>query len=138
MTPEVETLARRAVACPRWRWLPGMRYRVGSIVGRLTDNQCKGKLQLVPDALPDLNDPATRGCVLELVREALRKPSIYLAPFYTNTDAGQVAWWGLANNVDWDPQPRIQYLTTSQGIIDYYLAAETEAAALVAALEAAP
>ena len=24
MTPELEALARRAVACPRWRWMPGM------------------------------------------------------------------------------------------------------------------
>jgi len=128
-----EEFARRAVACKRWRWMPGMLLLTGNRINSV--NTLAGWFD---NELPDLNDPATRGCVLELVREALRKPSIYLAPFYTNTDAGQVAWWGLANNVDWEPQPRIQYLTTSQGIIDYYLAAETEAAALVVALEAAP
>jgi hypothetical protein len=40
----LEELARRAVACKRWRWMPGMRYQVGGTVGRLTDSQCKGKL----------------------------------------------------------------------------------------------
>lgn len=115
MTPaELEALARRAVACPRWRWMPGMRYRVGSVVGRLTDNQCKGKLPLVADAFPDLSDPATVGCLLALVRETWAKPHAYVE----FSDKWKVAFYCDVGT--------------------HAFSSTTEAAALVAALEGAP
>jgi len=67
---EIEELARRAIACKRWRWMPGMQYQAGGTVGRLSDSQCKGKLPLVAETMPNLSDPATLGCLLALVREA--------------------------------------------------------------------
>ena len=112
----LEELGRRAVACKHWQWMPGMRYRVGSVVGRLTDNQCKGKLPLVPDAFPDLSDPATRGCILALVRRAL----------------GRIVW------VQWNPYIGFQVMDwNGPNDILVITTADSEVAALVAALEGA-
>lgn len=94
-------LAERAVACKHWRWVAGMQSSHGA---RYLGGDCwvdKGAGGVVyADAndgeLPDLDDPATLGCLLALVREAHGK-----------------SVWLLATG-------------------------KTEAAALVAALEAAP
>lgn len=70
-TEEVE-IAKRAVACKKWKWLPGMRavgrkgkpeawFRVEEKLSKLTGDWS--------EAIPDLSDPATIGCLLELVRE---------------------------------------------------------------------
>lgn len=82
MTPDFLAVARRAVACPKWRWMPGMLTVPSEGVWtvtpplRLTDER---RLHY-PDEydwphdlglrLPDLTDPATRGCLYTLVREA--------------------------------------------------------------------
>lgn len=70
-TEEVE-IAKRAVACKKWKWLPGMRavgrkgkpeawFRVEEKLSKLTGDWS--------ESIPDLSDPATIGCLLELVRE---------------------------------------------------------------------
>jgi len=72
-----EKLGRKASALPRFRWMSGMLGGLGSrVVGR-----DKGELHVIkspyrpswvrPQAMgwPDLRDPATKGCVLALVRE---------------------------------------------------------------------
>lgn len=64
MTPELDEIARRLVACEQWRWMPGMRASDGH---RLDKVDCDG---LHPDAygvLPDLTDPATCGCLLAML-----------------------------------------------------------------------
>ena len=62
MTPELEELGRRAAACAKWRWLPGMLTDTGVRLGARN-----GEVTIVA---PDLSDPATVGCLLALVREA--------------------------------------------------------------------
>jgi len=70
-------------------------------------------------ALPDLTDPATLGCLLALVREAWGRPRIGVYPF-TTFDHTEV--WGTIDDYRDGVRTR----------------GATEAAALVAALEAAP
>jgi hypothetical protein len=59
------THARRALACPRWRWMAGM-------LGYFEHDGRRVRVTM-PDAwasttaLPDLTDPATLGCLLALL-----------------------------------------------------------------------
>jgi len=137
MSTELETLARRAVACKHWRWMPGMRgswrgldgywFRVVRIQGSVV--QCydetswsweNADTNIKPDDLPDLRDPATLGCLLALVREAHNAPAAYLM--------GSVSKQWVVHHFA-EPEGYWKPLTKWQ---------RTEAAALVAALEAAP
>ena len=123
MNPELETLARRAVACKHWRWMPGMKALDGYRVLTSKDDgynfssvDIDGYQDLATDwSTPDLSDPATVGCLLALVREAWDSPRI--------SPVGTVLGW-----VVYTPGDRYNH--------DAYGA--TEAAALVAALEGAP
>jgi hypothetical protein len=69
MQPEQEQIARRAVACKGWRWLAPMRVLRGSgspyHLGHEVSNEIMGS------ALPDLNDPATAGILLEMLAPKL-------------------------------------------------------------------
>ena len=84
-------LARRAVACPAWRWLPGM-LAIGTFGTMAPDrwrvyNEVEGSVFLkapnedealacdTADLLPDLTDPATLGCVMALIREEWGQPA---------------------------------------------------------------
>ena len=76
MNPEMIELAKRAVACKGWRWMPGM-------LAVPTEGMVTAPLRLMDDRdwphdlglrLPDLTDPATLGCLLALVREAWGAP----------------------------------------------------------------
>jgi hypothetical protein len=110
MTEEQIVLARRAVACKGWRWMPGMKV-IDSV--RMTE----GMLKFTHHSdLPDLTDPATLGCLLALVREARGEPT-YLP---TCLDVHDEAW------VVHPPGPWRQTRY------------ESYASVLVAALEAAP
>jgi hypothetical protein len=126
MSEHITALARRAVACPRWRWMRGMRTTEGMRVihdpALWPDRPCAIREgtwvdTAVPrplgDHLPDLADPATLGCLLALVREAWE-------PYGTSVsthryDGGE---WSIRTL----PLPMFS----------------TEAEALVAALEGAP
>ena len=90
MNPEMIELAKRAVACKGWRWMPGMRATLSSgLVVRLGEHD-EGSLWLAIVAggatctvdmrhpsytvAPDLTDAATLGCLLALVREVRAAP----------------------------------------------------------------
>jgi hypothetical protein len=83
MTPEQIALAQRCVQASAWRWLPGMRASAGGFY-RIVKVMPPGTTVAIPDdtdddnyaceidlaqALPDLNDAATRGCLLDLIRQ---------------------------------------------------------------------
>jgi hypothetical protein len=113
MSEHITALARRAVACKGWRWMSGMRWRTEDDRGRLDDYQPE-YMGRPPDALPDLTDPATLGCLLACVREAWNDQRAYMR-------AGFGWEWITDYCVErWPP------------------GGETEAEALVAALEGAP
>lgn len=104
----MKELAERAVACKRWRWMPGMlALDTGLRLDEMTDDW--------EAALPDLTDPATLGCLLALVREAHSDPN---ASVY-HVDG----WW---------------WVSLRGRPVELYPEGATEAEALVAALEAAP
>ena len=101
-------LARRAVAWKGWRWMPGWAFDGG---GRMTEG-----MDVFGHILPDLSDDLTRLGLLVLVREAWGDPMVFAA---VNADGGGNPW----------------RVSTRAGWVGHY---PTEAAALVAALEAAP
>ena len=110
MNDDMIAIARRAVACKGWRWMPGMKLSAGL---RLSESLVPFTF---PTDLPDLTDPATLGCLLALVREAHGDPVLF-ARF--RSARGHPDWM-----VSWDGS-------------DVIATGATEAEALVAALEAA-
>ena len=107
-------LARRAVACRHWRWMPGMLAQPTRL--RVTETTGIGS----GDYLPDLSDPATLGCLLALVREAWRDRFLVAQEDYCHR-----ALWCIRGR--------------GAGMPDWLaVACMSEAEALVAALEAAP
>jgi hypothetical protein len=89
MTDEMTALAKRAVACKGWRWMPGMADCYGR---RLREGDW-----LDPAAeFPDLTDPATLGCLLALVREAWGAEchTQWRGGYWTVEDGNGDASWG--------------------------------------------
>ena len=135
MTPELQALARRAVACKGWRWMPGMlivdahgvRGYVVDIAplpdpGAWVANRA-GVAWLSAEemgrCLPDLSHPATPPCLLALVREAWDDPHAHAAATFEGpTCTGWRVW--LSRN------------------LSLWFEGSTEAEALVVALERAP
>ena len=70
-------LARRLAAHPKWRWrggmaplhVDGLAYRNGTWI---PDSIAAGQLDGNPYHFPDLEDPATWGCLLAMLWEVLR------------------------------------------------------------------
>jgi hypothetical protein len=140
MSEEQIALAKRAVACKGWRWMEGMgvvdgdglKNRVTRVepvdmygdgvevvpwemVHRLVADSCCSQWR-EHGILPDLTDPATLGCVLALVREAHAVPFLQVSVKISREHGYQF---------DCHPHHRGQWV-------------DSEAEALVAALEAAP
>ena len=133
----MEELAKRAVACKHWRWMPGMLIQNADGPVRIDAVDCTqpGVLRkchftneiYVADVrsgpLPDLTDPATLGCLLALVREAWRWPNAFACH-------DETGWCVLSGETGCCVE-----LQDEAGDGERY---DTEAEALVAALEAAP
>ena len=135
-----EDLARRAVACKGWRWMPGMLIQtVGGPTDRIagidstyihawaesqqTENPRGMWIRYRLDRMnkhgvPDLSDAATVGALLALVREAWDDPHVYVMRLNVRRQIWVVH------------VPSDRHSIHGEG--------ETEAEALVAALEAAP
>lgn len=102
MSPEQIALARHLTEHPAFKWTAGMcamtacdhRWRlVADITGLFGDGEGHDsrmfgweKTSHHSGAVPDLTDPATRGCLLDLARTAWDRPSLhaYLEPPYRN------------------------------------------------------
>jgi hypothetical protein len=122
-------LAKRAIACKHWRWMAGMRTQGGDRAQGVKNANCwevsyfydmdLGGHSSFDGAreLPDFSDPATLGCLLALVRGAWDDPSLCA------NDAGayDLMFW---------------HVYTGDKFVS--VGCQTEAEALVAALEAAP
>jgi len=126
MTNEEIKIARALVACGRWRWMPGMR-----AVGRKGYPAAWFRVE-VPlqklggiwrDAVPDITDPATLGCILQLVRDAHGDPSLSVTAGYAKD--GRIQWEIEHPHPDNLPEALWTYF-------------DTEAEALLRALQAAP
>jgi len=132
MTDEMIALSRRAVACPKWRWMPGMLTTQGERVVCANSEYWGARLWVSllgsdsaggvfvrsfcdssGSCLPDLSDPATLGCMFALVREASGDSKTCARP---------------------DLEDDVWYVVTRSGLAF----AASEAEALVAALESAP
>jgi hypothetical protein len=124
-------LAERLVNSSKWYWLPGMRTisgrrlavvfgesRTASVLCDLRDD-ANSDTEDLQGELPDLNDPATEGCLLALVREVWGDSEMHMT-------LGAKGWVWLTG------ESRVY------GVVMPINAGDTEAEALVAALEGAP
>lgn len=85
-------LAKRTVACKGWRWMAGMliadhgagiRFcwqEDGVLHGAANEGGAWMRVH-ADRALPDLDDAATRGCLLALVRDLRHDPALYVHPY---------------------------------------------------------
>lgn len=113
-----EKLATRAVACKRWRWMPGMLAKTVWAETRILGGQADRPVleNTAYPFLPDLTDPATVGALLSLVREAWDDPTAHAVP-----NGGSDGGWRIC-----DEHAGARYV---------YGRGDTESEALVDALE---
>jgi hypothetical protein len=135
MKPDCEALGRRAVACAKWRWLPGMTVQ-GIHSGSKTlswirveafhnSMNCRAQAEQLENPYPNFNDAATTGCLLRLVREAWDDEWLACLGSYNREGARWTVHGGKPHGS--------RFLVRVAG--EHY---ESEAEALIAALEAAP
>lgn len=80
MTDYIE-LGKRLRACKHWRWTSGMRARVSRNLPRASFRVVEDRKMFIgewSEAIPDLSDPATKGCVLQLIRDAHQDQTIHI------------------------------------------------------------
>ena len=143
---------KRAAACKHWRWMPGMlasdaggnqhrviehdegREYVTTMLRDYNDAHCESSARAL-DLTPDLDDPATLGCLLALVREAWPDEwHEFMVPIFDGFSHWRVGCLQLERLPG---APRV-IVPVNQETMKPLVWAYTEAEALVAALEAAP
>ena len=135
MTPELETLARRAVACKRWRWMRGMLAIIPAAhegaTGYTVNLTGSDAILMAVEAgaYPDLTDPATLGCLLALVREAWNDSTLGVSAARGGRSGRPARAWSLKGRKPY----RKRFINS---IASAFFGSETNA--LVTALEAAP
>lgn len=134
-----EELAKKLVASKHWRWMPGMLTLEEVVPPAITlgwdparvisadDGDvprvitvCERVRDIHDTALPDLDDPATKGCLLALVREVWGDPGISVVGVDLKTRdrlAWRLAIGGRTNTA------RRQYRTEVQVLVAALLAA---------------
>lgn len=130
MTEAEIALAREAVACKHWEWMPGVRWTRPDTsmwyppAGRIESDA----VEMLLDAQPDLFDPATVGCLEALVQRVLGHDgvNVIVEPRWGVGVGYRVTRW-TRSAID-------SYQPTTVGGMGH----KTKAAALVAALKAAP
>lgn len=135
MSSDTETLGRRAVACPKWRWLPGMvaqgihpetnTFSFVRIEAFHISKTAKEQAEQVLNPLPLLSDAATLGCILHCVREAWQDQWMSCQGYYKHSGGQWTIYGGKPHGS--------RFLVRVAGE-----AYPSEAEALIAALEAAP
>ena len=128
---EAEALGKRLVACRHFRPLRGML----DMQGRTWDTSLLWRWSNVCD-VPDLRDPATLGCVLALVREAWRCPTIYVRQSTTRRVSDGVIAWEVCD-LYLDAEACRALGVSCEGSVGSW-GHGSEAEALVVALERAP
>jgi hypothetical protein len=155
MTDEQKALSRRAVACKGWRWVPGMAAQavladgavepvVGIVVGFMDvlpsvwwpDLLARRVHHPTEHLIPDLTDPATLGCLLALVREAWRCPTVYVRQSTTRRASDSVIAWEVCD-LYLDAEACRALGVPREGSVGSW-GHFSEAEALVFALESAP
>lgn len=136
-------LGKRARACKHFRWMPGM--RATEEAGGCDPHLCEADFGFRcpddrsnlpyagdPEAVPDVSDPATVGCLLALAREAYGDPSLYARMSDTTRASDGIRAWEVLGWLDASRSPDGR----AGAWRGWGYASEAEA--LVAALEAAP
>lgn len=141
MPSETEALGRRAMACAKWRWLPGM-IAQGIYPGsdhtswvRIKDfhnsKTCGAQAEQLQNPYPNLYNYETLVCLLHLVREAWDDDYAWLEStnrYYAFDDKGPTCC----------EQAWILHVLGRSAQTYRKIPGMTEAEALVAALEASP
>lgn len=131
MTDEqAEALGRRYLAAGG-KWRRGMVTPRGNLVLRTEPEdrsglhdvflRCSPHDEVRADAVPDVRDPATLGCLAAEVRERWGEPEMFAA---TQHDTPHDEWWVVCIGDEWENHVKA--------------GGHTEAEAWIAALEAAP
>jgi hypothetical protein len=129
---EADALGARLAACPRFKPMPGLR----DMQGRTWEQSLLWRWSPTVDR-PDIREPATKGIVLALVREAWRCPTAYVRQRgIIHKDEGTAPAWEVGDL--WlDAEACKKIGARVPGSVNFALL-PSEEEALVSALENAP